>query len=75
MKIDIKPTIITADDYHIFYPYEDKTFMQLGFAMNYEEIAHIDSYRAIVWVIGSEDELFKFIFTDYEAWNALVYDK
>ena len=81
MKIDIKPRLITArEDYHEFYPYDEDDFMQLGFPMCYFEpdtsIEHgFTEYKAIVWVVGSEDELFEFIFNDKEVWELLINDE
>jgi|APCry1669188910_1035180.scaffolds.fasta_scaffold234158_3 hypothetical protein len=78
MKIDIKPTLIDAyEDYHEFYPYKDEDFMRLGFPMNYFELDTsleygFTEYKAVVWVKGSEDELFEFIFTNEEVWKLLI---
>ena len=77
MKIDIIPRIIYASDYHYFYKYDDKNFAELGFKMSYFEIesSHkfiYEFYGAIIWPDGAEDELFEFIFTNQEAWEALI---
>jgi hypothetical protein len=77
MKIEIKPKIITASDYHDFYPYEDKDFMELNFPMCCLEIepsreSTNSFYQAIIWPEGAEDELFEFIFLDETAWEVLT---
>jgi hypothetical protein len=78
MKIDIKPTLITVDDYHEFSNYTHD-FMGLGFNMDIFEIDNggyytggADYYNAVTWVKGSEDELFEFIFTNEEVWKLLI---
>ena len=78
MKIDIKPRLIKErEDYHEFYPYDEEDLMGLGFPMSYCEldtskVYGFSPYKAIVWVVGSEDELFEFIFNDKEVWELLT---
>lgn len=67
MKVDIKPQIICVRDYHEFFSYDDKNFMQLGIHMNYYEFGFDgDWYNAVIWVDGDEESLFKFIMTNEE---------
>jgi len=77
MNINVKPTILTAPDYHDFQAFCDNVERLTGAKFDYIEIepahiSHEDFYRAIVWPEGAEDELFEFIFTNEEAWNILM---
>jgi hypothetical protein len=75
MKIDIKPKIIIATDYHDFSGICDNSKELTGIKFDYYEINHWHYYRAIVWPEGAEDELFEFIFTNREAWEVLIEDQ
>jgi hypothetical protein len=77
MNLNIKPVILTASDYHIFRTFCDNVERLTGFEFDYEEVepARIspeDFYRAIIWPVGAEEELFEFIFTNQEAWEILT---
>ena len=69
MNINIKPTIIEARDYHDFYAVE-YAFEDFGIKINFEENNYIPDfgsfyyYKAIFWLDGDEEELFKFLMTD-----------
>lgn len=75
MKIDIKPTIIFGSDYHEFLFAQD-ALEKLGIPNDYYELDGNNllamNYSAIFWPEGAEDELFEFIFTNQEAWEALT---
>lgn len=77
MDINIKPSILTAPDYHDFGEICDNAKMLIGVEFDYEEVeparfSRMDFYRAIIWPVGAEEELFEFIFTNQEAWEILT---
>jgi hypothetical protein len=72
MKIDIKPTIIIAPDYHDFTEIQCH-FEDFDIQMKFHEIYTGNlGYDAIFWPEGAEDELFEFIFTNKEVWDILT---
>ena len=72
MKVDIKPQIVCARDYHEFDQYEDDDFMNTGVKMNYEEIGWtFGTYYAVIWLDGDERNLFNFLMTNELALEIL----
>ena len=72
MKINVKPKLITATDYHDFGEICENTKKLTGIEFDYWEVEPNYDYRAIVWPEGAEDELFEFIFVDQEAWETSI---
>lgn len=75
MKIELKPFVCFAPDYHNFSFYIDLFFNAYGVQFAYEELGWFQearNYLAIFWVEGEEDKLFEALFCDELIYENLM---
>ena len=75
MKIELKPFVCFAPDYHCFDNYIDLLNGLLNVEYVFEEIGFsLDkrSYMAIFWLNGEEDKLFNCLFCNEKIHNELM---